>query len=91
MLKNNRPDSEWTDFTSEDYCLIHVDGKPYRIMFKCPGCERMICVQAPPWRINFELLTARESILHTAPDGCGWHGYLTRGTFTLDCPPTTDV
>lgn len=92
MLKNKINDADWPEATEDDYILVtDSNGNNYQIMFLCPGCKKLIGIATPPWKINFELLTARESILHTPPHGCGWHGYLTRGILSLDCPPTNDV
>lgn len=77
-------DSSWTP---EDYSFYSLYGdpenKPVGIHFMCPGCGAVISIEigkvSPKWAINFETLTATPSILHTKPDGCGWHGYLTNG------------
>lgn len=83
MLKNNRPDTEWDEFTLEDYFVVFdQNNKKVGLHFLCPGCLKLIGVREPPWIINFETLTARASILHTKPDGCGWHGFLTDGELT---------
>ena len=70
--------SEWKDFGSDGYAII---GEKKGIMFKCPGCDAIIGIATagPGWTIDFENLTAKPSILHTPPHGCGWHGYLTNG------------
>lgn len=101
MLKNKIHGGEWSTMTEEDYIPYSAysdpDNKPIGIIFRCPGCKEPICVETPPWRIDFVNLSARNSILHTLATeeekqkgilgGCGWHGYLTNGNFTLDCPP----
>lgn len=90
MLTTKRSDREWTHFTEQDYCITNSHENPHLqvgLLFLCPGCKVLIGIASPPWTIDFINLTARASILHTAPEGCGWHGYLTRGVFSLDCPP----
>jgi len=93
MLKNLRLDTEWTQFTPEDYCITTKDDQPFGLLYKCPGCGSLVGItvsdEHPRWNINFETLTATPSILHTRATpqetshgikgGCGWHGYLTNG------------
>lgn len=80
VLTTKRPDTEWTEFGPEDY-YVNVDenGVPNEIHFRCPGCGHIIGARQPPWVIDLETLTVTASILHTRPDGCGWHGFLTNG------------
>lgn len=79
LLTTCRPDSEWSEFGPGDYYLNEENGTPSEIHFQCPGCGHIIGVRQPPWVIDFNTFTATGSILHTRPDGCGWHGFLTNG------------
>jgi hypothetical protein len=101
MLKNKVHGGDWDTMTEEDYIPYSAysdpSNTPIGLIFLCPGCKQCISIETPPWRIDFIKLSARDSILHTLPTpeqtakgitaGCGWHGFLTNGNFTLDCPP----
>lgn len=88
MLKTEKSDFGSSDFGPEDYVAEEIDGVKY-LYFQCPGCGQVIGAKhiikplipgEHGWRVvDFETLTVRESIKHTKPDGCGWHGYLTNG------------
>lgn len=86
MLRFRKHD--WSsDFGSEDYIVRYWNDVTY-LYFLCPGCGKLIGVKHPGWSLlDIENLTARESILHMEPDGCGWHGYLTRGELHTDSRP----
>lgn len=78
MLKNQKEDWDGS-FTNEDYIARVVLGVKY-LHFLCPGCGHLIGVKHPGWElVDLDTLTVSASILHTKPDGCGWHGYLTNG------------
>lgn len=73
-----------------DEYVVKESEDVVQLYFLCPGCRSFVSVANikgtdRPWHlVDVVTLTVRESILHTAPDGCGWHGYLTRGEFHLD-------
>lgn len=80
---SERIDDWHPDMLQHQY-IVHEDDKTVggrlSLLFLCPGCGALIGVAKPPWEVvDVEKLTARASILHTPPDGCGWHGYLTDG------------
>ena len=62
-------------------------------VFACPGCGARSWLAigpenpGPRWGIASgvaarpETVSLMPSILHAAPQGCGWHGYLTNGVF----------
>ena len=72
--------------------LVHGDGEPAGFVFACPGCgsQSMLPVGRvidgrPTWTVTAgdprtgAGLSLSPSIHHAAPQGCGWHGYLTNG------------
>ena len=73
-----------------------ADGSPAGFIFRCPGCGAQTCLglaprldDAPAWHVTAgdprtgSGLSLSPSIHHTtALGGCGWHGYLTAGSFT---------
>lgn len=82
------PADKWP-LEDHEYTYHEFEGER-SIRFKCPGCGALIGAKQKPdpqnpgkmlgWDvIDMETLTVRASILHMAPDGCGWHGYLTDG------------
>lgn len=86
---------DWVKAEHPDYgtpgsgCLMHGDC----FVFACPGCGRFGSIrigrpkpaESPSWEIvageasNPESLTLKPSI--NCVGCCGWHGYLTLGTF----------
>lgn len=75
--------------------LAGTDRSFYGFMLACPGCGRVSAIRAgkpkpaesPSWEItaggrdDIGHLTLQPS-LHSS-GCCGWHGYLTNGTFTI--------
>lgn len=68
-------------------------GEPAGFMFGCPGCGAQLSlpINPRPGRIAWTVtagdartgagLTLSPSVHHVAPQGCGWHGFLTNGVF----------
>ena len=72
--------------------LVHTDGEPAGFIFACPGCGSQSHLpvgraidKRPTWTVTAGDprtgvgLSLSPSIHHAAPQGCGWHGYLTAG------------
>lgn len=70
------------------------------LVFACPGCGRVGSIRAthpkdaggPSWDIRAGTLAEPETLsLYPSINCvgcCGWHGWLTAGTFTLEAPPS---
>lgn len=82
------PPNKWP-LEDHEYKYHEYQGER-SIEFKCPGCGGLIGAKQVPdpnnpgkmigWELlDMATLTVRASILHTKPDGCGWHGFLTNG------------
>lgn len=80
MTKLTTRVDDWSDtMQPHEYIAKESSGVKY-IYFLCPGCGHLIGAKSPGWElVDFDTLTVRNSILHSKPDGCGWHGYLTNG------------
>jgi hypothetical protein len=83
----NNTINSWEELQDGEYGLLteyKTDNK-CSLIFKCLGCGKPLTISiiggsTNTWRIDFETLTAKPSILHDREKGgCGWHGYLTNG------------